>query len=260
MKKIRTQLKLLTFDATDLNKSSSHNLPRQHVKPPLDEKLFQDFQASINYWASYYKRKAQRAIDYDDLVICGQIGLIEAWENYNDKKNASFKTYAEYRIRGEIIDELRRCDWMKRSERSKQKKFRQQSTELRAQFGREPTLNEVRDSLHYDEDVLTRLAQYETSDLITSYNEQTSLSHPQSLSQTSKELSDFEIHQELEVLIKELPSIQSQMVIDYYFNELSTQQMALKYQLTQGRISQLLSQSIQSLKRKLLNQNGRSAA
>jgi len=67
-------------------------------------------------------RRLPASVEYDDLVGAGTLGLLDAWEKFDQTKNTQFKTYAEYRIRGAILDEMRKMDWMPRSQRDKIKK------------------------------------------------------------------------------------------------------------------------------------------
>ncbi len=86
-------------------------------------------------------------IDIDDLISAGVIGLMDAIEKYDPSRDNKFKTYAEFRIRGAILDELRSQDWVPRSVRDKAKKIERTYAELEQKLGRAVTDTELSESL-----------------------------------------------------------------------------------------------------------------
>jgi RNA polymerase sigma factor for flagellar operon FliA len=86
-------------------------------------------------------------IDLDDLHNTGVIGLMDAIEKYDPDKNCKFKTYAEFRIKGAILDQLRSLDWVPRSVRQKSRKLERAYGEVEQRLGRSATEDEVADSL-----------------------------------------------------------------------------------------------------------------
>src|SRR5881296_2994926 len=86
-------------------------------------------------------------IELDDLVSWGIVGLLDAIVKYDAKKEASFSTYAQFRIRGAILDHLRSLDWVPRSVRQKASLIEKVTHRLEGRFGRPPTENEIADEL-----------------------------------------------------------------------------------------------------------------
>jgi RNA polymerase sigma factor for flagellar operon FliA len=86
-------------------------------------------------------------IDLDDLHSTGVIGLMDAIEKFDPDKNCKFKTYAEFRIKGAILDQLRSLDWVPRSVRQKSRKLEHAYGEVEQRLGRQATEEEVADSL-----------------------------------------------------------------------------------------------------------------
>ena len=84
-------------------------------------------------------RKTPPNVEYDDLVSCGVIGLIDAIEKFEPDKGTKFKTYAEHRIRGAILDELRAQDWVPRSIRRKERMIEKSISKLESDLGRRNT-------------------------------------------------------------------------------------------------------------------------
>jgi len=82
-------------------------------------------------------------ISIEDMINVGVIGLIDAIEKYNESLGVKFRTYAEYRIRGAMLDELRKFDWVPRSMRDKIKALERVFTRLEQKFSRTPTTDEL---------------------------------------------------------------------------------------------------------------------
>jgi len=82
------------------------------------EKIVEEHTPFVKFIARReFKRLPQGAVSFDDLVSVGMMGLLDAVEKYDVSKGASFKTYAEFRIRGAMLDELRSMDWLSRNMR-----------------------------------------------------------------------------------------------------------------------------------------------
>jgi RNA polymerase sigma factor FliA len=85
--------------------------------------------------------------DKEDLINVGVIGLMSAIEKYDSTRNVQFDTYARFRIRGAVLDELRARDWVPRSTRSKESRLEEVFTELRQELGRSPDEHELAEHL-----------------------------------------------------------------------------------------------------------------
>jgi len=88
-------------------------------------------------------RQLPNSVDVDDLVGAGTVGLMEALSRYNAAQGGAFETYAEYRVKGAILDELRRHDPLNRAARSARNKIEAKRKELTATLGRPPDDDEV---------------------------------------------------------------------------------------------------------------------
>ena len=94
----------------------------QGVDGRLRDQLIMDYAPLIRFVAQRIAARLPSNIDIDDLISAGVIGLMDAIEKYDPSRDNKFKTYAEFRIRGAILDELRSQDWVPRSVREKAKK------------------------------------------------------------------------------------------------------------------------------------------
>jgi RNA polymerase sigma factor for flagellar operon FliA len=88
------------------------------------------------------------SVEVDELVSIGTLGLMDAWDRYDATRGVTFKSYAELRIKGQMIDALRRNDWVPRSARKKCENLEQTTIAMARRLGRTPSLEEVRIELN----------------------------------------------------------------------------------------------------------------
>ncbi|MBT3222915.1 MAG: sigma-70 family RNA polymerase sigma factor, partial [Proteobacteria bacterium] len=103
-------------------------------------------------------RRLPKAVDVDDLIGAGVVGLIEALERFDPDRGIPFESYAKHRIRGAVVDALRAADWVPRSVRRKADLLDQTRQQLRDELGRRPTRNEMADALEIEPEKLDVLA------------------------------------------------------------------------------------------------------
>ncbi len=101
----------------------------------------------IKYIATRMALRLPPHISLDDLISSGMIGLLDAIKKFDPLKNINFKTYAEFRIRGAILDELRSLDWIPRSIRKKSSQLEKAYVSLQKELGRPAETEEVAQSL-----------------------------------------------------------------------------------------------------------------
>ena len=117
------------------------------IAPDLKEQMILEHTPLIRYIVNRIAVRLPPHIDLDDLYSTGVIGLMDAIEKYDPGKNCKFKTYAEFRIKGAILDQLRSLDWVPRSVRQKSRRLENAYVEVEQRLGRAATEQEVADSL-----------------------------------------------------------------------------------------------------------------
>ena len=217
------------------------------TKKPLALEI-EEFLPTVQYWARHYSQHTHQVLDYDDLVVVGLMGLMDAAQKFNRKKDVQFKTYAEFRIRGEIIDELRRQDWMSRSERKKQKLFRKNKHKLQQDLGREPTRVEMAKILPFKSREIDRIQQYESNDTLRAYLEG-DLTQEAQLHDLVAEA--IENKDEVYELLCSLPDMHRNVMEMRYFEDASLTEIAQAIHLSEGRVSQIHSEALDMLRREL---------
>lgn len=215
------------------------------------QEIIKNFMPTIRYWAKHYHYQYHQVLDFEDLVMVGIIGLIDAMNKYKKDKKNQFKTYAEFRIRGEIIDELRKQDWMTRSERTKQKKYKRAKSDLTEELGRNPTSDEVSNVLHFKSKDMIRLEQYENGETIKPYVEGETTGQG---ALSSVEFENYSLKKTLAVILDELPKTMRLIVTLKYFEDLNFHEISSVVNLSEGRICQLHAEALNLLKEHLEEQ------
>lgn len=203
-------------------------------------------------------------VDYDDLVGYGMFGLIDAVDKFDHTKGVKFETYASFRIRGAILDEIRKMDWVPRTLRQKQRKIDAAFSKIEAEQGRMATDEEVAKELDIS------LKEYEQ--WITQTNVSTLFSLEEYLEQGSESKMDSSLSSEFdspEVIVQQqelkdtllnalesLTEKEKKVIILYYYEELTLKEISNILEVSESRISQLHTKALQKMKVKLGNNIG----
>lgn len=113
----------------------------------LREQLVADYTTLVRRVARSVASRLPRGVDIDDLVSYGFVGLMDAIEKFDPTRNNKFKTYAEFRIKGAILDELRTQDWVPRSVRIAERRLAEARSNFRCETGRDPDEEELAKSM-----------------------------------------------------------------------------------------------------------------
>ena len=198
------------------------------------------------------------AADKEDLVNVGIMGLMSALEKYDKSRNVQFETYASFRIRGAVLDELRAKDWVPRATRSKDNKIEKAITALKKELGRAPEESEIAEQMSIS------LAEYQkmldearcvslisTEDLPPDYLEK--FSRNDVLEQINESnplhmLVDMEFRDKLKQAIDQLPPKEKLVLSLYYYEEMTMKEAGRVMELTESRICQLHAQAVLRLR------------
>ena len=120
--------------------------------PETREKIILEYAPLVKLVAGRLSMYVGYNVEYDDLVGYGVFGLIDAIDKYDNMKAVKFETYASLRIRGAILDQIRKMDWIPRTIRQKQKKIDAAMKEIESTKGRAATDEEIAQSLGISED------------------------------------------------------------------------------------------------------------
>lgn len=198
------------------------------------------------------------AADKEDLVNVGIMGLMSALEKYDKTRNVQFETYASFRIRGAVLDELRAKDWVPRATRSKDNKIENAMTALKKSLGRVPDENEIAAQLGISLNEYFKLLDdarcvslISTEDLPPDYLEK--YSREDVLAEINEGnpltmLVDMEFKDKLKQAIDQLPPKEKLVLSLYYFEELTMKEAGRVMDLTESRVCQLHAQAVLRLR------------
>lgn len=190
--------------------------------------------------------QVQGAIDRDDMEQIGLMGLLEALRRYGEP-DASFGSYASLRVRGAILDELRRQDWRPRAVRQHSHKMRDAVRDLTRKLGREPSEQETMTTLGLDADAYQAYLLDENAETIASFDEilQDTLADTGSVAGPEEQLM---IRRSLEQALTGLDEREQRVIQMYYEFELSYKEIAAVLDLTDARVCQLNKQALNKMK------------
>jgi RNA polymerase sigma factor FliA len=198
----------------------------------------------------------------DDIKSAGMIGLLDAANKFDPTKNILFKTFAEYRIRGAILDEMRKLDWFSRSLRDKQNRIGKTISDLELQLGRDPEDHEVAKAMDMTLDAYRSIL-IEVSHLgCVSLNETLdhseegrtfldSLTDERPQTSPGARIEDQQLTKSIALVLGQLSEKERLVISLYYYEELTQKEIAEAMELSEGRVSQLHSQALIKLKTKL---------
>lgn len=198
-------------------------------------------------------------IDIEDIYSVGLSGLITATQKYDDKRYPSFGAYATIRVRGALLDELRRIDWMTREQRTKAKTYQKSVNELEQKLQRPVTDEDIQNELNISkidhERIKEKARPIHIVPLDMPVGDDSSAG--QSLHDVLSDLNQSnarEITEKLEMVdilkqrMKELPTIQQKILGMYYFKGMRLAEIAAVLELTESRICQIHSKIVKELK------------
>lgn len=238
---------------------------RSTVDPKVKDEIILEYAPLVKYIAQKIASRLPPNIELDDMISCGVIGLMDAIEKFDPTRDNKFKTYAEFRIRGAILDELRSQDWVPRSVREKAKIVERAYAKLEKDLGRPATDEEMCGELQCSMDEFHELINKSKSVSLLNIEDAQAMSKGDKklmvslmeTSRTSNPASVVGYKKGQEVIkegIKTLPEKQRLVLSLYYFEDLNLKEIGQVLDVTESRVSQLHTQAILKLKAKLRNQ------
>jgi len=211
----------------------------------------------VHQVASYLIYRLPPSVDVDDLTQAGMIGLLEASKNYDPSRGASFETYAKIRIRGAMLDEVRKGDWAPRSLYRKVRQMTQAVGEIEAQQARDAKDEEVAKEMQLELSEYHRLLRQVSEHKVLSLDDM-----PADGEEFSQAVADaapspqeqFEHHCIEKALAQEiaaLPAKEALVIALYYDEELNMREIGQVLGITESRVSQLRSQALGRLRSRM---------
>ena len=231
--------------------------------PELREKIIIEYAGLVKIVAGKLGIYLGYNVEYDDLVGYGTFGLIDAIDKYDFDKGVKFETYASLRIRGAILDQVRRMDWLPRTVRQKQKKMDAAYQKLETESGKFATDEELAAELEISVEELGQWqAQTKAAGVVSldEYLEQGSEngivagSESEDFTQPEKQMEQKAMKELLVQSLESLTEKEKKVILLYYYEELTLKEISEVLEVSESRISQLHTKAIQKLRLKLGNQ------
>ena len=207
--------------------------------------------------ALHLKTRLPNFMELDELIQVGTIGLIEAAKSFDDSKGVEFEVFARTRIRGAILDQVRKLSYLPRSAIANIRDHNEATSMLSGELGREPSQSELADFMGKDLDSFhkerTHAYRFQTVSLESQL--------PDTVDMPSADLNEPEANLEggqmLEALagsIESLPEREKTIVSLYYVEEMNLKEIGAVLDLSESRVSQILSSTIKLLRQDLVEE------
>lgn len=221
--------------------------------------LIDDYAPLVKRIAFHMMMRMPASVQVDDLIQAGMIGLIEASQKYDASKGASFETYAGIRIRGAIVDEMRRGDWVPRSVHRNSRRIAQAVAAVEARTGRDAYDSEIAEELGVELDEYHEMLQDSNSSRLYSYEEtfgeeDSNIDASEASSAFASPLEGLQregIRKALAEAITQLPERERMVLALYYDQELNLKEIGLVLGVSESRVCQIHSQAAARLKSRL---------
>ena len=217
--------------------------------PEIREKIILEYAPLVKVVAGRLSMYLGYNVEYEDLVSYGIFGLIDAIDKFDFLKDVKFETYASLRIRGAILDQIRKMDWIPRTIRQKQKKIDAVIRDIEARYGRSATDEEVSSGLGItEEEYLDWQSQMKITNVVSlnEFLEQGSeVPNEASQSRSSQFDSPEEVleRDELKKMLTEslelLTEKERKVIVFYYYEDLTLKEISRVLEVSESRVSQL---------------------
>lgn len=191
------------------------------------------------------------SVEVDDLIQAGMLGLLEAAAHYAEGKGATFETFAGIRIRGAMIDALRKLDWAPRSVHRRSREVAQAIRDIERDTGSEARPGDIAARLGIDLDEYHRIVQDSVACQLASLEDLGTVDPGDERPDPFREVADLGFRAALVQAIANLPERERLLMALYYQEEMNLKEIGLVLGVTESRVSQLHGQAITRLKARL---------
>ena len=225
----------------------------------IREKLILEYAPLVKLVAGRLSMYLGYNVEYEDLVSYGIFGLIDAIDKFDYTKPVKFETYASLRIRGAILDQIRKMDWIPRTIRQKQKQLDAAMKEFEITHGRQATDAELAQKLGIgEEEFLEWQSQMKVTNVVSLNefmeqgsdvpNRKDTSSH---YAQPEEAFEQGELKEVLKETLLLLTEKERRVIELYYYEELTLKEISMVLEVSESRVSQLHTKALQKMKGKM---------
>ena len=198
-------------------------------------------------------------VEYEDLVSYGIFGLIDAIDKFDLGKEVKFETYASLRIRGTILDQIRKMDWIPRTVRQKQKRIDEAIKQIEMRTGKNASDEELALELGItDEELLNWQSQLKVTNVVSLNEYLKQGSEPvmeaqknSHFQQPEEKVQEDELKKMLNEAMDTLTEKESKVILLYYYEELTLKEISNILEVSESRVSQLHTKALLKMRKKL---------
>ncbi len=227
----------------------------------LREQLIIEYSQLVKLVAGRLSMYLGYNVEYDDLVSYGIFGLIDAIDKFDMAKNVKFETYASLRIRGAILDQIRKMDWIPRTVRQRQRKIDDAIKQVEMQTGKNATDEEIAKQLGVSEDeLLSWQSQLKVTNVVSlnEFDEQGNSPEPamdarfnSHFAQPEDVMEEQELKQTLIASLELLTEKERRVIELYYYEDMTLKEISKILDVSESRVSQLHTKALVKMRKKM---------
>ncbi len=232
---------------------------QKHPSPEIREQIILEYAPLVKVVAGRLSMYLGYNVDYDDLVGYGIFGLIDAIDKFDAEKDVKFETYASLRIRGSILDQIRKMDWIPRTVRQKQKRLDEAIKQVEMRTGKNATDEEIALEIGITDDELSVWqSQLKITNIVSlnEYVEQGSepvmdARNNSHFIQPEEKIQENELKKVLKDTLEFLTEKERKVIELYYYEELTLKEISKVLGVSESRISQLHTKALSKMRKKM---------
>lgn len=231
--------------------------------PQLREQLIIAYSQLVKLVAGRLSMYLGYNVEYEDLVSYGIFGLIDAIDKFNMEKNVKFETYASLRIRGAILDQIRKMDWIPRTVRQRQRKIDEAIKNIEMRTGKTASDDEIAAELGVSEEELCNWqSQLKVTNVVSlnEFEEQgvgpepvMDATHNSHFASPEDVVEQAELKEMLLESLQLLTEKERKVIELYYYEELTLKEISKVLEVSESRVSQLHTKALLKMRKKLGN-------
>ncbi len=227
--------------------------------PEIREQLILAYAQLVKLVAGRLSMYLGHNVEYDDLVSYGIFGLIDAIDKFDMTKNVKFETYASLRIRGAILDQIRKMDWIPRTVRQRQRKLDEAMKQVEMRTGKAATDEEIAIELGVSEEELVNWqSQLKVTNVVSlsEFEEQgqeptLEVTGKNRFSQPEEVVEEQELKEKLIEALELLTEKERRVIELYYYEDLTLKEISLVLEVSESRVSQLHTKALLKMRKKM---------
>ncbi|MCI9377016.1 MAG: FliA/WhiG family RNA polymerase sigma factor [Eubacterium sp.] len=232
---------------------------QKNPSPEIREQIILEYAPLVKIVAGRLSMYLGYNVEYDDLVGYGIFGLIDAIDKFNAQKDVKFETYASLRIRGSILDQIRKMDWIPRTVRQKQKKLDEAIKRIEMKTGKNATDEELAAEVGItDDELLIWQSQLKITNVVSLNEFVEQGSEPimdakgnSHFIQPEDKIEENELKEVLKDTLETLTEKERKVIEFYYYEELTLKEISKILGVSESRISQLHTKALAKMRKRM---------